>query len=148
VSAHLEHCEQCRSEAALWRELNRLVRAHVPQIDVPPFQWERIAARLGESGPKAGFAERIRATFRAHRLAWNTAMGAILVAGITLSGLEYHKLRQQEQLLPIVAYSAAEGQRLTTAGNPFRGYVESTADENPFARLMKEVGAETRVPPQ
>ncbi|MFH1575045.1 MAG: hypothetical protein ABIG68_13765 [Acidobacteriota bacterium] len=147
LRAHIESCGHCLEEARTWRTLNGLVRAHAPEIEVPPFQWQRIAARLSERPRPSRFVQ-LLASLRVHRLAWNAAVGAVLVAAITISGLEIHQYRQERALTPIAVYSEAEGRRLLSAENPFRGFVEAATDQNPFARIISEAGRSALPPPQ
>jgi anti-sigma factor RsiW len=140
IRLHLDECEECRRECEAWRQAEKLVRAHAPRIEVPPFEWRRIAARLDEKKSGAGWFARFAGSVRAHRLAWNAALGTLLIAAITASGLEFRRHARDQVLVPIMAYAASETARLGSAGNPFQAYVDAASDENPFAKFTGGIG--------
>ena len=140
IRQHLENCVQCQDEVRHWQSLDSMFRSADADIEVPPFQWQRIAARLRTPAP-AGIMDRLRPLFQPWKLAWNVTLATILLGAVIFSGLEYRKNFEEKQLLlAITRYAQEEGQRIVADGNPF-GTVAAERD-NPFAR--SPFGGESR----
>jgi anti-sigma factor RsiW len=131
IRAHLSGCPQCREDVKGWESIDAWFRSGESTIEVPPFQWRRIAARLQEPQP-VGWLVRLRTMLRPWRPAWNVTVGSLVLAGMILGGLEYRRINEEKQLLlAVTRYVAEEGARIGTDGNPFR--VAATSD-NPFSK--------------
>jgi hypothetical protein len=130
---HVDSCLTCREEVRAIESFDRMFRSQHLEIEVPPFQWARIQARLERSGQG-----RWRAAFEAlkpHRLVWKLAAGVFLALVLGVSGLEFYQYNQRSQFLALVTYTAAERQRIETAENPFRSFL-AAQDVNPFEKVQ------------
>jgi hypothetical protein len=132
---HVESCQECREEIRLLKSVDAVFRSREFEIDAPPFQWERIRARLEESQPAMGWWERVYEAFKPRQLAWKFALGTLLAVVLSLSGLEYHRYIERNQFGALVAYSESERQRMESADNPFRS-PSAAQTENPFTRFQ------------
>jgi anti-sigma factor RsiW len=136
IRAHLDECPQCREELKSWESIDAWFRSGESSIIVPPFQWQRIAARLQEPEP-AGWLLHLRTLMRPWRLTWNLALGSLVLTGMILGGIEYRRnTEEKELLLAVTRYVAEEGARIGAEENPFR--VATTAN-NPFSRSQVPV---------
>ena len=134
IEIHLDTCSRCRDELRTWQSVDALIRTNGDRIDVPPFQWQRIAAQLQTPLPMSLLA-RFRLLLQPWKPAWNVTAAVILSVAL-LTGLEYHKNYEEKQLLLAVSrYAAAEQLKLGSEENPFRtATISDRADEsNPFA---------------
>jgi anti-sigma factor RsiW len=135
IELHLDTCSQCRNELHRGQSMEALFRAGRDEIEVPPFQWQRIAAQLQTPLPLNSFA-RVRLLPWPWKPAWNVTLAAVILSVALLAGLEYHKNYEEKQLLLAVSrYAAAEQLRLGSEENPFRTATISdrTDESNPFA---------------
>jgi anti-sigma factor RsiW len=136
IRAHLDECPMCREEVKGWESVDAWFRSGEFSIEVPPFQWQRIAARLQEPEP-VGLLARLRTLFHPWKLTWNVALGSLVLAGMILGGLEYRRNAEEKQLLlAVTRYVAEEGARIGAEENPFR--VAATSD-NPFSKSQVSV---------
>jgi anti-sigma factor RsiW len=133
IRRHLESCPECRREIEIWHSLDDLFRAPEAQIDVPPYQWTRIEAQLQSRKP--GFFGSLDRFLSAHRLAWGTALAALLMVAVTVSGVGYRRYQTQRDLAALSHFSESETRRIHSAENPFRSLVGGISDENPFSRF-------------
>ena len=132
IRRHLESCVRCRDEVRYWQSFDSTFRSADADIEVPPFQWQRIAMRLRTPAP-AGILARLRPLFQPWKLAWNVTLATILLGAVIVSGLEYRKNTEEKQLLFAIAqYAQEEGQRTLANDNPFRAVAADR--DNPFAR--------------
>lgn len=132
---HVESCLECKEEVRVLKSVDAMFRSPEFEIDVPPFHWQRIRARLEESQPAVGWWERVYEAIKPQRLAWACALGILLAVVLSLSGLEYHRYTERNQFAALVTYSESERQRIQSADNPFRGF-SAANNENPFARFQ------------
>ena len=140
IRKHLETCVRCRNEVRDWQSFDSMFRSADADIEVPSFQWQRIAARLQAPAP-SGILARLRPLLQPWKLAWNVTLATILLGAVIFSGLEYRKNFEEKQLLlAITRYAQEEGQRIVADDNPF-GTVAAERD-NPFAR--SPFGGESR----
>ena len=132
IRQHLENCVQCQDEVRNWQSFDSMFRSANADIEVPPFQWQRISARLRTPAP-AGILARLRPLFQPWKLAWNVTLATILLGAVIFSGLEYRKSFEEKQLLLVIArYAQEEGQRIVADDNPFRAV--AVERDNPFAK--------------
>ena len=132
IRRHLDHCQECRDELKNWQVLDELFRSE--QAEVPPFQWQRIAARLQEDR-NAARLPRLVSLLRNWRPAWNIALGTAVIAAVIFSGVEYSRNVQEKQLLlAVTRYAQEEGVRISADGNPFR--TGAAAENNPFTGII------------
>ncbi len=136
LSLHLTSCPSCAEEVRELQKFEKNCRAAEFELDVPPFQWQRIQARLESDGIRPISGRRWLEFWTLRRLALQAATGAVLLAVMMLSGLEYRKYLNEQQLTALAAYSRLEQAQLTTSGNPFTGLAQSSSAENPFAQLQ------------
>jgi len=134
LMSHLNQCQHCREELKGWQSLDDLFRSEQANLEVPPFQWGRIAARLEETRG-AGVPSGLRSWFLPRQAAWNVALGAAVLAAVIFGGLEYSRNIQEKQvLLAVTRYAQEEGIRISADGNPFRS--GTAAENNPFTGIM------------
>ncbi len=132
IRLHLSECSRCRDEVRRWQSVEAMFRSGESEIELPPFQWQRIAARL-QPQPPLGLLARFQLQSRPWKLAWNMTLGTLLLGAMIVSGLEYRKYSEEKQLLLAVAqYAKEEGRRIAEDGNPFR--IATAAENNPFAQ--------------
>jgi anti-sigma factor RsiW len=133
IRKHVDGCARCREEIRGWQSLDALFRTEEATIDVPPFQWRRIAIQLQTPVP-AGMLDRFRAWMQLRRLAWSAALATLVLGALTFTGLEYQNNLEEKQLLLAISESAAvEEQRAAAAENPFRTAAAANDNSNPFA---------------
>jgi hypothetical protein len=135
IAAHIESCHECREEIQIIKSVDALFRSPEFEIEVPPFQWERIRERLEEHQPAMGWWEQVCEAVKPQRPAWTYALGILLAVVLSLSGLEYYSNIEARQFLAIATYSESERQRIESADNPFRGLL-AAENENPFTRFQ------------
>jgi len=139
ISAHLDACPDCRREAADWRSLDALVRSGAERIEVPPFQWARIAARL-ESPAPAGWWPRFRSPGRPWNRALQAGLATLVLGGALITVFQYYRTMETRQLLlAVTRYAEEESLRISADGNPFR--LAAASEDNPFARPLAGGGA-------
>lgn len=132
IRLHLETCARCREEVRNWRSLDSMFRSDESAIEVPPWQWQRIAAHL-EAPLPAGRLAGIGRIFRPWSFAWNLTLTSLLLAGMLIGGMEYRNtLEERQLLLAVTNYAANEGQRIAAEGNPFRD--RNVTTDNPFSQ--------------
>ncbi len=131
IRVHLSECSRCRDEVRKWQSVDALFRSAESEIELPPFQWQRIASRL-RLQPRLSPLARLRAQVRPWNLAWSTALGVLFLGAVIVSGLEYRKYSEEKQLLlAVTRYAAEEAERIAADGNPFK--ISAAAEDNPFA---------------
>jgi hypothetical protein len=139
VKQHVESCIQCQEEVRIWESLDDLVRSPELEIDVPPFQWQRIRSRLTESSPKVMGWQRFIALAKPRQVALKSAFAVLLIAVASLSVRQYYnRIGQINQLKTLADFSQSESLRLSEAKNPFSAYAES-AVENPFDKFEARI---------
>lgn len=129
---HVATCQECREEIRLIQSVEGMFRSREFEIDAPPFQWERIRARLEKTQPARGWWEQVYEAFKPRQLAWKFALGILLAVVLSLSGLEYRRSIERNQLVALVTYSESERQLIESADNPFRSS-SAAQSENPFS---------------
>jgi hypothetical protein len=139
IKQHVESCAQCKEEIRVWESLDDLVRSEELIIEVPPFQWQRIQARLATSRPAVGSWMRFFALTKPRLVAWRAAAAVLVIGLAVLFGWQYYyKVNQLNQLKTLEAFSQAESLRLSTARNPFSAFGES-AIGNPFDQFEAKI---------
>ena len=139
IGRHLERCRECRDELGRWRAAEALFRLPELELEVPPFQWQRIQARLEAVDARAERPNPIWVWLRPRALGFGMAVPVLFFALITAAGLQYRNHVENEQLAALKAYSEGVQYSLRTAGNPFRGAVPGDASgENPFTPYQTE----------
>jgi hypothetical protein len=132
IRRHLDACVPCQDELRNWQSFDSTFRSGAAEIEVPPFQWQRIAAQIQTPTP-IGILARLRPLFQPWKLAWNVTLATILLGAVIFSGIEYRKDFEEKQLLlAITRYSQEEGERIAADGNPFQ--TAGAERNNPFAR--------------
>lgn len=135
LQKHVVSCQECSEEVRLLESIDGIFRSKEFEIDAAPFQWERIRARLEESQPAMGWWEQVYDAFKSRQLAWKFALGILFAVVMSLSGWEYHRHIERNQLGALIAYSESERERIESADNPFRG-VTAGGSGNPFLRMQ------------
>lgn len=131
IKSHLDGCAQCRSEVEKWRSFDALFRSEDEELEVPHFQWQRIAAHLRDPIPAIKPAGLSR-FFQPWKLAWNLTLATLVLTGVLFTGFEYRKnLEEKQLLLAVTDYAMGEGQRVGSGNNPFR--LANAPDNNPFS---------------
>jgi anti-sigma factor RsiW len=138
VKRHVESCAQCKEEVRIWESLDGMFRSPELEIEVPPFQWQRIQSGLTASRPVANNWERFFALLRPRQNAWKAALAVMIIGIVSLSGWQYHRVDQRNQLRALADFSQSESQRLSEARNPFSAFGEA-AIENPFNRFEAKI---------
>jgi predicted anti-sigma-YlaC factor YlaD len=131
IQEHLQVCAECRKEVDALRSVDILFRNPEAEIEVPPFQWQRIATRM-QTRPAAGFLARYRLLARP----WKAALATFVLGAAIMTGLQIQRGYADQQLLRAISrYAAAEQQRLGANENPFRTSLGAyhTDETNPFA---------------
>src|SRR6266542_1706344 len=97
IKNHLNSCRQCAEELKVWQEMDSLFRAPELSLDVPPYQWPRIAARLHEPSQVPLRQRWVRLLFaRPGPALWGVAASLVLVSAALLGGLEYRRKENRE----------------------------------------------------
>lgn len=132
VKAHVESCSHCQEEIRIWESIDNIFRSPELEIEVPPFQWQRIQSRLTSSRPVASGWKRFSAFAGPRQLAWKAAVAVLVMGIVSILGWQYYyRVGQISQLESLAAFSQSESLRLSAANNPFSAFAES-AIENPF----------------
>jgi hypothetical protein len=135
LQQHVESCPECKEEIRLLKSVDGMFRSREFELDTPPFQWERIRARLKEPQPAVAWWERFYEVFNPRPLAWRFALGILLAVVLSLSGFEYHRHIVRNQFNGLVTFSESERQRIASAENPFHDIL-AVENENPFLRMQ------------
>jgi len=139
IKRHVESCAQCKEEIRIWESLDDLVRSPDLEIEVPPFQWQRIQSRLAASKPAASGWTSFLGLTRPRTVAWKAAAAALVMGIAALFGWHYYyKVDQINKLQALAAFSQSENLRLSAAKNPFTAFGMS-AIENPFGQFEVEI---------
>src|SRR5881409_2531327 len=97
IKNHLNSCHRCAEELKVWREMDSLFRAPELSLDVPPFQWPRIAARLQQRKQVPVRQQWVRLLFaRPSPALWSVAAALVLVSAALLGGLEHRRKENRE----------------------------------------------------
>ena len=132
IAGHLNECAGCRQELHNWQSVDALFRSADPGIDVPPFQWQRIAAQLREPAP-TGILARFRSSLRPWKFAWNTGLATLALGIALMTGFQFYRIMEtKELLLAVTRYANEEGERIGADGNPFR--LAAASESNPFIK--------------
>jgi len=132
IRRHLDVCVPCHDEVRNWQSFDSIFRSDAAEIEAPPFQWQRIAARIQPPVP-VGILARIRPLFQPWKLAWNVTLATIFLGAVIFSGIEYRNSFEEKQLLlAITRYAEETGSRIAADGNPFQ--TAAAEHDNPFAR--------------
>jgi anti-sigma factor RsiW len=131
VREHLQECAECRKEIDALRRVDALFRSPETEIEVPSFQWQRIAARM--TTPRTAG---LPALF--HHLArpWKMALATLGIGAAIMTGLQVQKGFEERQLLRTISrYAANEQQRMGAKKNPFPSPTGAyhSDENNPFA---------------
>lgn len=126
IENHLNSCRQCAEELNVWQKTDSLFRAPELVLDVPPFQWSRIAARLQEPVQVPVRQRWLRLLF-ARPAIWGIAAAVVFVSAALLGGLEYRRKENREKMLAHILTTPGE-----QASNPFREYLALKTENNPF----------------
>jgi hypothetical protein len=134
ISAHLAECTRCRDEAKNWSSIDDLFRGE-DRIEVPPFQWQRIAAQM-KTNTNSNMRRHFRLPLPNWKPVWSLALAAIVMIVAVWSGLEYRRYGEEKQLLLAISrYASVEQSQTGPDENPFR--IPNAADyaneSNPFA---------------
>ncbi len=133
IRAHLTECPQCVDELGVWQKMDSMFRSQELQIEVPAFQWQRIAARLEEHYQIPVHRHPASTLFAfPSRLVWSGALALILMAAGTFGVLEYRKSVSDQRILSLIAKSAREVDNRQSLANPFQAYLAPSAQRNPF----------------
>jgi hypothetical protein len=140
VKQHAESCAQCREEIRGWKSLDEMVRLPELEIEVPPFQWQRIQSRLAASTPMAGGWNNLFAWARPRPMAWKAAVAVMAMCLAALFSWQYHnnKVDQANRLKALAIFIQSESLRLSAAKNPFGAFAES-AIANPFDQFEAKI---------
>jgi anti-sigma factor RsiW len=134
VRAHAEECARCQDEVRMWKSVDELFRSPESEIPVPPFQWQRIQARMQASAP-AGLAGRLPLVFRRWKPAWSGALVTLALGTMIVTGIGIRKsLEERQLLLAITQYAQEESRRIAADENPFR--VPTGSEQGPFDRSL------------
>lgn len=141
IRRHIESCPKCREEIRIWRSLDDLFRTPGIEVEVPPFQWARIEAKLKAARP--GILERLTRLLDSRRLARRLAqrlpltagIAFVLIAAFTFSGVQYRRYIEKRDFADLLVFSESETRRISETENPFRALLGGDADENPFSRF-------------
>jgi len=96
VRQHVESCVHCSEEVKIWRSLDDMFRSPDQEIDVPPFQWQRIQFALEDSKPQQSKWDWIYGILKPNRLAMKLVYATLTVCLVALSGWEYHRIHQNQ----------------------------------------------------
>lgn len=133
IEDHIGGCPACSEEARRWQAVDASFHTPEAEIEVPPFQWQRIAAELRNPAP-AGVVSRLLALRRPWGLAWNVTLATLILGTFLISGLQYRRYSEERRILyAITSYTAEKGERMGSAGNPFE-IAAAVTGNNPFAR--------------
>ncbi len=135
VRKHVESCPECREEVRAAQGFEGMFRTGNFEIEVPPFQWERIRARLETYRPATGWRDRICEALIPRRAAFKYALGILLTVVVGLSGFEYYRYNERTRLAAFMSYYEAQRPRIESADNPFRAYL-TAQNQNPFAKVQ------------
>jgi len=139
IKRHVESCAQCKEEIRIWESLDNMIRSPKLEIEVSPFQWQRIQSRLTASRQEANSWKRFFALTKPRQVVWKAAVAVLIVSIVSLSGWQYlYKAGRASQLKELAAFSQSESLRLSVAKNPFSTFGES-AIENPFDRFEVKI---------
>jgi hypothetical protein len=132
IRHHTVGCIRCQDEVRNWQSLDALFRSRQDEIEVPPFQWQRIAAQIRQPAP-AGVLARFALFFKPQKLVWNAVLATFLLGAVIFAGIEYLKNTEEKMyLLAITRYATVEIKQVTADGNPFQ--TASASYDNPFAK--------------
>lgn len=138
IEAHLAACRECREEERDWRSMEAAFRTADLDLEVPPFQWQRIVARI-QSGPSVVDWRHRLASFIRFALPTRRAVVAFaaFVAVVSLATFEYWKTRSEQRILAEIARYDAEWHTQFPSENPFRSYEEPLPSANPFEEFVR-----------
>ena len=114
IRLHLEDCSQCRDEVATWRSMDTLFRGVQTEIEVPPFQWQRIAARL-QAPAQMDLPARLLLLLRPWKVTLRVSLATLVFGAAILTALVYQKNNEERQLLSSVRQYAAALEQKTGA---------------------------------
>jgi len=136
LRAHVDGCTECRGEVEELRQLSDLFRAPELEIEVPAYQWTRIAARLESERrtPLARLASWLWPVVSQNRLAYSVAMLAVFAVVISAGGLYYRAYSEHQQILSALRASGSETRRVE---NPFEAYLRTESGQNPFDKATE-----------
>lgn len=139
IQQHLDSCQECQAEIRTLKSLDSMFRLPEFEIQVPPYQWQRIRARLAGNAVERGWRGWLVAMLKPSKLAFSMTTSILLIFGMAFFGWEYRRHLAEDQFLAIAAYSETERQRIGHAENPFRSYATAPSDENPFTRFQTPI---------
>lgn len=139
IQRHLDGCQECQAEIRTLKSLDSLIRLPEFELEVPPYQWQRIRARIMEDPVAPNWRGWLVAVLKPSKLAVSITMSLLLIFGMVFFGWEYRRHLTEDQLLAIASYSETERQRVGQAENPFRTYSDAPSDENPFTRFQTPI---------
>ena len=132
IRLHLSECSRCRDEVGRWQSVEAMFRSGESEIELPPFQWQRIAAQLREPAP-TGILARFRSSLRPWKFAWNTGLATLALGIALMTGFQFYRIMEtKELLLAVTRYANEEGERIGADGNPFR--LAAASESNPFIK--------------
>jgi len=138
IQQHVKSCAQCQGEFRIWESLDGLVRSPELEIEVPPFQWQRIHSGLTASQPATGW-KRFLVLATSRRFALRATVATLVIVIVAMYGWQYYyKFDRMNLLKTLAAFSQSESIRLSAAKNPFSAFGES-AIENPFDKFEAKI---------
>jgi len=121
------------TERGAWEAVDALFRVPEGELEVPPFQWQRIRALIEDGRARPPFSLRLRDWLVLRAFAMGAAVSLLLFGMVTLAGLQYRSHMVREHMAELKVYSERATRQLVEAGNPFRlGQQGEGEVANPF----------------
>jgi hypothetical protein len=140
LKRHLDSCPACANEIKEWQSFEAACKTPEFELEVPPFQWQRIQSRLEQENPEPASFKRWIGWLLRPQILYRGAMASLLGLVFLYSGFEYRLYVKTNQMKDLAAFSALEHARLQAAYNPFSDLTNDSYSQNPFAEIQKTEG--------